>query len=445
MKKFVVSVGLVALGAATAHAQYAPGLTPLEMSKAWSLSADLRGFYDDNYLTLPKDLRQSSWGTEVSPSAAVNHSVQDTLFSASYVYDWRWYEDHSYTDQSHQFNARFEHEFSERYKLSLNESFVIAQEPTLIDPQVISSPLLVEGNNVRNTAQADFTAELTKLLDLHLGYANTFYAYQQTAGDVFGYPFNPATGESVALGAAAPFQPSRSAALDRMEQLATLDLRWKVTPDTTGVFGYQYGHVNYTSPEYIIYPDAAAGEKGYLSNIRNDDEHFAFIGADESFTPDLNGSIRVGGEYLDYYNYHTSRLSPYVDANLTWHYTAQSSAQVGVKHIHNSTDVTGFTTPVLDTDTTAVYASVNHNLTDRFSINAMGQAQYSTFTGGDQAGAGSINGDSEDFYVVGVNLAYHFNPWFLTEVGYDYSKLNSEVIDRSYTRNQVYVGVRGTY
>jgi hypothetical protein len=44
MKKFVASVGLVALGAAAAHAQYAPGLSPLETSKAWSLSADLRGF-----------------------------------------------------------------------------------------------------------------------------------------------------------------------------------------------------------------------------------------------------------------------------------------------------------------------------------------------------------------------------------------------------------------
>jgi hypothetical protein len=230
-----------------------------------------------------------------------------------------------------------------------------------------------------------------------------------------------------------------------MEQLFTIDLRWKATPDTTGVFGYQYGHVNYSSPEYIIFPDAAAGEKGFLSSIRNDDEHFLFIGADESFTPDLNGSIRVGGEYLDYYNYHTSKLSPYVDANLTWQYTAQSSAQVGVKVLHNTTDVVGFSSPVLDTSTTAAYASVSHNITDRFSINAMGQAQWSIFNGGDAAGQGSINGDSEDFYVLGLNLAYHFNPWFLTEAGYDYSKLNSQVAGRSYTRNQVYFGIRGTY
>jgi hypothetical protein len=310
MKKFVASVGLVAIGAATAHAQYAPGLSPLETSKAWSVSADLRGFYDDNYLTVPKEFRQSTWGTEISPSAAVNHSAQDTLMSASYLYDLRWYATHpspgSATDQSHQFNGRFEHEFSDRYKLSLNESLVIAQEPTIIDPTIISTPLRVSGNNVRNTGKADFTAALTKLLDLHLGYANTVYAYQQTAGDVYGYPFSTVTGTSGALGGAAPFVASRSAALDRMEQLATIDLRWKATPDLTGVFGYQYGHVNYTSPEYIIYPASALGVPGYLANVRNDDEHFGFIGVDESFTPELNGSIRVGAEYIDFYNFHTS-------------------------------------------------------------------------------------------------------------------------------------------
>lgn len=419
---------MVALGAVAAHAQYAPGLTPLETSKAWSLSADLRGFYDDNYLTLPKQFRESTWGTELSPSAAVNHSVQDTLMSASYVYDLRWYATHSATDQSHQFNGRIEHEFSDRYKLSVSDSFVIAQEPTLIDTAVISTPLREEGNNVRNTGQLGFTAGLTKLLDLHLGYDNTLYAYQQKDASVVG----------------GVYVPSRSAQLDRIEQLATLDLRWKATPDTTGVLGYQFGNVDYTSPGLIIAPNIL--NSGFVSKVRNVDEHYVFVGADESFTPDLNGSIRAGGEFVDYYNTpdKLTRLSPYVDANLTWQYTAQSSAQVGVKVVHNATDVTGFTSPVLDTQATVLYASVNHNVTDHLSISLMGQAQFSVFNEGNEA-SGSINGDTEDFYVFGLNIAYHFNPWLLTEAGYDYSKLNSQIPDRGYTRNQLYLGFRGTY
>src|SRR5271154_2872232 len=132
MNKIVTSVGLAALSAASLQAQFAPGLTPLETSKPWSVSATLRGFYDDNYLTLPKNYPSAtgvgeghplgSWGTEIAPAAAINHSVENTLLTASYVYDLKWYENRSDTDQSHQFNAYLDHEFSERYNLKVNES-----------------------------------------------------------------------------------------------------------------------------------------------------------------------------------------------------------------------------------------------------------------------------------------------------------------------------------
>jgi hypothetical protein len=465
MNKVIASVGLAALSAATVQAQYAPNLSPLETSKPWSLSATLRGFYDDNYLTLPKNYTVdgvtthplASWGTEVIPSAAINHSVEDTLLSASYLYDLRWNENHSSTDQTHEFNGRLEHEFSERYKLTVSDAFVVAQEPTIIDPDVISTPLRVEGNNVHNTGHIDFTDSLTKNLDLHLGYANSIYHYQQTIGAVIGSPFSPNVPNPVQA------QPSYSADLDRMEQLATLDLRWKVTDETTGILGYEYGHTDYTSPEYVVYPSGinpvtgkqyggqyyeppqptGVGNAGYTANSRNSDSHFVYLGVDQSFTPELNASIRAGAEYIDYYNFHTSRLSPYVDANLTDQYGQGASAQVGVKHVHNSTDVVGTagTTPVLDEESTAIYASDSHKLTEHLSANITGQAQLSTFVGG---GAG-YDGRSEQFYVVQANLTYRFNPWFMTEAGYNYSKLNSELPNRAYTRDFVYLGLRATY
>jgi hypothetical protein len=462
MNKVIATVGLAALSVASVQAQYTPSLTPLETSKPWSISATLRGFYDDNYLTLPKNYFAgfsasgvpeythpvSSWGTEVIPSASVYHSVEDTMLSAKYLYDLRWNENRSQAAQTHEFGARLDHEFSERYKLSVSETFVLAQEPTVIDPDVISSPLYHEGNNVHNTGHIDFTDSLTKNLDLHLGYNNSIYHYQETEGEVIGWPF-PVAGTAIA-------EPSYSADLDRMEQLAMLDLRWKVTDETTAILGYQYGHTAYTSPEYIIYPSGTyqkffnagaqapgVGNAGYTANSRNSDEHFAFVGVDESFTPELTASVRVGGEYLDYYNFHTSRMSPYADANLTDQYQPGCSAQVGVKEIHNSTDVVGSagTTPVLDESSTAIYASDTHKITEHLTFNVTGQAQLSTFVGG---GAG-YDGRDEQFYVVQANLAYRFNPWLMTEAGYNYSKLNSELPNRAYTRDFVYLGVRATY
>jgi hypothetical protein len=300
---------------------------------------------------------------------------------------------------------------------------------------------------VRNTGSVDFTTSITKNFDLHLGYANTLYAYQQTARSVIGYGLDGDGLGNVPLG---PYSPvaSRSALLDRMEQLATVDLRWKATPETTGVLGYQYGHTDYTAPEYIIFPSPpyngpGLANTGYMSNIRNTDSHFVFIGADESFTPDLNGSIRAGGEYIDYYNYHDSRLSPYVDASLTDQYQPGCSAQLGVKHVHNSTDVVGAfgTTPVLDEESTAVYLSDSHKLTDRLTASVMGQAQLSDYVGG---GPG-FDGKSERFFVLQVNVAYHFNPWLTTEAGYNYSRLLSDLAFREYTRDVMYIGFRATY
>jgi len=434
---------MVAFSAAVAHAQYAPGLTPQEQAKPWSVAATIRGFYDDNYLTLPKTIpgttpgtfvngARSSYGIEASPSVAYNHSMADTLISASYVYDMQWYQDREGTvDQSHQFNARMDHEFTERYKMSVGESFVIAQEPTVVDTTVISTPLRVAGNNIHNTATIDGTAVLNKMFDVHAGYANSLYAYQQNAGD-----------ESPARS-----YPSYSAILDRIDQTATVDLRWKVLPETTGVLGYQYEYVNYTSPEYVIYPGKSeftgAFVPGYLANARNSESDFVYVGADQSFSPKLNASIRLGAQYIDYFNDGMTALSPYADASLTYQYMPQSSAQVGVKHIRNATDVAGITgtSLVLDEESTSAYVSVTHKVTSKFTASMMAQAQFSSFDGG-----GAIyDGKEENFYILNLDFAYHFTPWLAGDAGYNYSKLNSDLSDRSYARDVVYIGIRATY
>jgi hypothetical protein len=464
MKKIFASVGMVAIGASALQAQYAPGLNAIETSKPWSVSGSLRGFYDDNYLTLPGHFavpvtpsnpsgqgeKRSSFGVEISPSVAFNHSTEDTLLSASYLYDFRYYFDHSAQDSSHQLNLKMDHQFSERYKVSAMDSFVIASEPTVLDTSIITSPLRAPGNNVHNTGQLDFFATLTKLLDLHASYNNQVIAYQQTQGDVYGLDVPGKPGEvNGAVG------PSRSAALDRMDQLADVDLRWKFLPETTGVTGYQYEHVDYTSPEDIIFSSyvladlnnpqsGVPGNTGVKANIRNSDSHFAYVGVDQSFTPNLNGTIRAGAQYVDYTKVSQNHISPYVDANLTWQFMAQSTLQAGVKHIHNATDVTGGVgsgaEPVLDEESTAAYVSVSHTISS-FTVSALGQAQWSSFNGGGAA----FDNKNEDFYVAGVNLAYRINPFLLAEAGYNFNRLISDLPDRAYVRNQVYIGLRATY
>ena len=72
MKKIVTTAGLAALGVVSMQAAPDVGLTPSQTSKPWSLSANLRGFYDDNITTAPNAIAEDSVGIEFSPAISLN-------------------------------------------------------------------------------------------------------------------------------------------------------------------------------------------------------------------------------------------------------------------------------------------------------------------------------------------------------------------------------------
>jgi len=425
-------------------------LTPQERQKFWSISAALRGFYDDNYTAVPKSVgKLASFGIEVSPSLSLNWQPADTLVGASFVYDWKYYENNSDHDQTYQFNGKLVHNFTPRYRLEVNDSFVISSEPTIIDTTTITSPVKrTLEDNLRNRASILFGAELTPILGSEVGYQNTVYDYKQNVGDMSPVIDNGLNPPQPVLG------PSRAGLLNRIEQLITLDLRWKALPETTGILGYQFQLRDFTSGEQLLAVPGSAS-LNLPSSIRNSDSQFLFIGFDQSVGPNLRASVRFGGQYVDYYNYHTDRLSPYGDANMTYTYLPGSYVQVGVRHEHAATDILGNTTEivtelqsfppqraniVLDQVATSFYAAVTHRITRRLVGSVLGQYQNSSFTGG---GAGFSN-ETENFFLANVNLAYTINPYLLVETGYEYNDLDSH-FGRAYSRDRVYLGLRGSY
>ena len=153
MKRVITSAGLVALGTAGLHAAYAPGLSSMETTKPWSVAATLRGFYDDNYTTAPHGSPRYSWGYEVSPSAKVNITSDQTYFGLNYTYGLMYYAerpDHKY-DQSHIVNGLLNHAFSERYTVDVSDTFVVSQEPDIVDP-TLANPYRSNQDNIANRA-----------------------------------------------------------------------------------------------------------------------------------------------------------------------------------------------------------------------------------------------------------------------------------------------------
>jgi hypothetical protein len=419
MNKIIASASIAALGAASLQAAYAPGLSPTEKAKPWTISAILRGFYDDNPTASFHTAKQESWGVELSPSLGVNIALDQTLIGFNYTYDMRFFEARpkNDADHSHLVTLKVSHQLNERYKIEASDVFHYAQEPELQGGVVTT--LRTQQNYIHNNGQIAFDAELTPILGLEAAYQNHYWDYDQT-GD-----------------------GSLSALLDRVEHMGSLTARWQAMPNTRGLLGYRFGVVNHTSKDSL---NANPGIFGYTDpNVRDTTSHFVFVGVDQDVSSQLNAQVRIGGQFTDYPNVPSgqddSTVSPWVDASATWTYNPGSYLQLGVKHERNQTDV-AFTfspTTVLDQESTAVYGVVNHRITPKLTGSLLGQYQHSTFKGG------GVDGEVDQLGTLGVNFSYQLNVFVSAEAGYNYDRLDSDVAFRSFTRNRVYFGVRASY
>ena len=133
-------------------------------------------------------------------------------------------------------------------------------------------------------------ASSPRLLGFQFGYANAFYRLLTSR-----------------LGPA-----SRQRGRHSQSHGATvhLDSRWQFTPETVGVLGYQFADIDYTGDQPIMDPAFL----NVPSEHPQQPGHYGYAGIDQTFRPDLTGSLRVGARYTDYYNDPavSGSVSPYV-------------------------------------------------------------------------------------------------------------------------------------
>jgi hypothetical protein len=410
MKKIVASASVFTLGLLCSQSAQAQ-----QDSKPWNIQGKLRGFYDDNYATLPTrsstgPTRRASFGFEVSPSLGYTMTLDTTVLSAKYTYGMKYYEDRQINsaDHSHQFDGLFQHSFSERYRLTVTDAFVIAQEPSLLDPGVFATLLRSDGDNMVNRAKVDLAATFTDQFGMDFIYQNNYYDYEDEGR--FG---------------------SRSSVLDRIEHLATIDGRWNALENTTILAGYTFGYTENTSSDLTF--------AGTLPSTRDSRSHYFFLGVDQKFTPELTMEARAGVQYVDYLNpppgTKDSTLSPYLDVQASYQYSQEGQVTLGVKHSHNQTDVAN----AQDAETTTVYGALNHKITPLLTGSLTAQFQNSVFNGG------TANNLEENIFTTGVIISYEINKWLTAETGYNYDRLESDLGGRAFYRNRVFIGIRASY
>jgi len=396
-------------------------------SKNWNVSASLQGFYDDNYSTGPS--KKGSFGIEFSPTITANIPLTQTEIGLLYTYGLQYYEQRDHLnvnpiDQSHTFNFWVDHAFNERWNTKINDSFNVGQEPELLQAGasgVSATPFRLNGDNIANNASIMLHTDWTRLFSTELTYGNAFYNYDQ----------QPYAGE-----------------LNRDQNTIDLDLQWHIAPETVAFIGYEFGVVNYTDGALIDPTTYIVNGKiiRYYSDSRDNLSHYGYVGLQHNFLPNLVGSARVGGQYNDQFNdplLTSTSFDPYVDVSLIYTYLPGCNAQVGYTQQRNATDLVAVNqvnySLTQDQESSKVYASINHRITPKLLVSAIGSWSDSTFNGG------QYNNQDETDYGLGLNANYAFTRNFSGELGYNYDNLSSPDGGRAYERNRFYIGVTVAY
>ena len=430
MKRIIATTGLAALGAVALQPAMA------QEGKPWNLTASVRSFYDDNYTTLPskappgQPTKRSSWGLDLSPSGAYKLSRDQTTLDLSARYGMRYYEDRTQgsADHSLDFGVGLEHRFTEKQRLSVTESFAIAQEPGVLDPSsAVSTALRTDGNNVRNNLGLKYAwDDIIERWSGEASYANTYYDYQQD---------NRSTGTS----------GSRSALLDRVEHLITLAGRYRIfdETETEALFGYSFGMTDSTSKDFLSGAGTIADPFRNPGSVRDSRSHYFFTGAGHKFTPDLKVNGRVGVQYTEYPNaatakpaFQSSQTSPYVDASGTWNYLPNSSAQLGFRISRITTDLAASA----DAQATTVYSSLNHEFNPDLKGSLLAQYQLSQYR--QTVGVQNV---ADNIFTAGLNLEWRFTQFWTLEGGYNYDRQDADIAGRSYYRNRLYLGFKASW
>lgn len=419
MNKIAASIGLVALGTTAIQAVESSALNSMQNTKPWSIAASLRGFYDDNIDTAPNG--QSSLGYQIAPSFDFGMAGEQTSFNVGYSFSANYYENQpSFQTEkwsyAHVFDGMLSHTFNPRLEMSVTESFSLGQEPDIRRSNgFLDTYTRVSGNNIRNSAGVNLNAEVTQTLGLSVGYNNNYVDYDDSGPG------------------------SNSALLDRVEHSFRLDSNWKINAQTTGIVGYEYGQTLYTADELLNQFWSRRSED------RNSRTHILSAGAQHYFNSNLSAMLRIGAQFVDYYNDSSAdnTVSPYVSGSLHYAIQAATALDLGVGYRHNPANQTGATAAnlVQDTESASVSAALSHEIVRHLVGTLNGSWQRSTYNGG------SFDGESQVFYTVGARLAYQFTPNLSAHASYNYDQLDSDVSSAvfNYDRSRIFLGVTATY
>ena len=400
-------------------------------TKPFTATVSVREGYDSNPLTQSyqstQDIQSSTY-TSIQPSLGYNYIGLQADAALRYDFSGTYFPsiNQSYDIQYAQtFNGRYTYQFDPRTSLTLGNIFVYTEQPLVA--QFVQAGLAPTFNTstINNLATVEGAYRVTDRLSMITRWNNTLI-YIGGSGSNGNYMNNGA------------FQQFR------------LDF----TPETVGTFSLDYQIYDYDN-----------------DNTYRDNQQVSFsIGADHTFLPELFFSGRVGIQLNDNFGLADNAniigaggmgsgeqeigATPFASISSTWNYEEKSfvsagfSMQVQQSNLNTVSDSLAYT----------LNLNWDHSFTEKFSVIQSFFVNLATFTpqlteqqtqnlfpGATYQGSGQ-----QTTVTYQCKFAYAFFPYLSAELGWSYTSYGSYFDlnngnGNSYTRNQVYLGVRGTY
>lgn len=365
-----------------------------------SLSLSVHGGYDDNFRT--SQTGQGSWFTNEGATLTYDSPGKATHLGLRAGADLTYYPDQTgRTDNINAYiDASFLHSVSQRLKLDAAVYATYRTEPDF-------------GSNVGlDTRQSNYFHTLDSV--------SATYDWSQRFSTVTSDKF-----QLIRYDGSSALSMSVNRFQDTIGQALRYDLLHK---GNTVVAEYRFEIVDYeTSP-------------------RDSLTHFALVGFDQTFTPDLKLIMRGGATFRSYTD-GPDQTNPYFEGSLT--YAGAHHSSLSLRGSYGIEEPSS--TAVLSRTTFRTGLEFKYGLTGRIIASANAFYHHDENKGtvpGASSGmpmAMPVSGFSEDSFDGSIDLRYVLNRRFSFDLGFEYSEINSEESARNYSRYRCFAGLTFTY
>jgi hypothetical protein len=333
-----------------------------------------------------------SWYAQVGAGTSYTHADKTTPYSFSLEGSVLEYVKGVPTYGSTFYNGRgtfnFEHQFSERLKMSNNF-------------------YLTYGTNPNTAFGYGATSALWNGQFLY-GYNNfnVSYAWSPRFSTTTSYTFDGIAYQNSAV----------ATSQDRYSHLGAQQFAYKVSQRTSLTAEYRYRMTNYTK-----------------SGFQNYRSHYALAGVDHAWSENMSGSARAGAEFFE--NSTVSKVKPYAEAAINYAVAQQTQLRWFT--------MLGFNGALLGSYTNSYGVNtgiqVDHRVTKRLSLNGGASYAHSILSGGPLAD------QRQDAVFLNAGIGYQLMDNVNVNANYSFSTQLSNNPSVEFNRNRVSVGATATF